>query len=151
MILFSAKTPKRTCFPNPCGPNSQCRELNGRPTCSCLPEYLGAPPNCRPECTIHSDCASHLACVGQKCVDPCPGSCGQNADCRVYNHNPVCSCRRGYTGDAYALCTPIPRKCVAFRLHSAQRSDGVLVINYKACIIYNWKSRYIIKDTQHIQ
>ncbi|KAF0298053.1 Neurogenic locus notch 1 [Amphibalanus amphitrite] len=107
-VPLKPKAPRQTCFPNPCGPNSQCRELNGRPTCSCLPGYLSSPPNCRPECTIHSDCPSHQACVGEKCVDPCPGSCGQNADCRVFNHNPVCMCRGGYTGDAYALCTPIP-------------------------------------------
>ena len=123
---LSAAAPKRTCFPNPCGPNSQCRELNGRPTCSCLPSYLGSPPRCRPECTIHSDCLSHLACVGLKCVDPCPGSCGQNADCRVYNHNPICSCRRGHTGDAYALCTPIPRK---LRIHFAVIAKNFLISN----------------------
>ena len=108
--LITAESPRQTCFPDPCGPNSKCLELNGRPTCSCLPEYLGAPPNCRPECVVNTDCPSYEACVGEKCVDPCPGSCGQNADCRVYNHNPVCTCLPGFRGDAYSLCTRIPRK-----------------------------------------
>jgi hypothetical protein len=47
--------------------------------------------------------------MGQKCKDPCPGTCGQNAKCDVINHSPICSCISGYTGDAFTRCYPIPR------------------------------------------
>lgn len=42
--------------------------------------------------------------------DPCytdVGSvCGENAACSVKNHEPVCSCPRGYEGDARVSCYP---------------------------------------------
>lgn len=98
------------CVPSPCGPNSQCREVNGQAVCSCLPNYSGSPPGCRPECVVSSECPLDKACVNQKCVDPCPGVCGQNANCRVNNHSPICSCAPGYTGDPFSRCYPIPRK-----------------------------------------
>lgn len=98
------------CQPSPCGPNSQCREVNGQAVCSCLPNYSGSPPACRPECVVSSECAQDKACVNQKCVDPCPGTCGTNANCHVRNHSPICSCAPGYTGDPFSRCYPIPRK-----------------------------------------
>lgn len=102
--------PTNPCRPSPCGPNSQCREVNGQAVCSCLASYMGQPPNCRPECVSNAECASHLACNNYKCVDPCPGTCGQNAECRVIQHNPICSCRSGFTGDPFVRCSHIPRK-----------------------------------------
>ena len=101
------------CQPSPCGPNSQCREVNGQAVCSCLPTYIGSPPGCRPECVVSSECPLDKACVNQKCVDPCPGTCGQNAQCRVNNHSPICSCISGYTGDPFSRCYPIPRKIIS--------------------------------------
>lgn len=98
------------CVPSPCGPNSQCREQNEQAICSCLPTYIGTPPACRPECVISSECPYDKACVNQKCVDPCPGVCGTNAQCHVRNHSPLCSCIQGYTGDPFIRCSPIPRK-----------------------------------------
>lgn len=102
------------CIPSPCGPYSQCREVGGIPSCSCLPNYISVPPQCRPECTINSECSSNLACINQKCSDPCPGSCGFNAQCYVYNHIPTCTCEDSYTGDPFTHCHPKPPlgKCV---------------------------------------
>lgn len=91
-------------MPNPCGPNSQCRAINNQASCSCLPNYHGAPPNCRPECIISPDCPSNQACINQKCRDPCPGSCGANADCRVVNHAVMCTCAQGYDGNPFVQC-----------------------------------------------
>lgn len=102
--------PSDPCNPSPCGPNSQCRNRDGQAVCSCLPTYIGAPPGCRPECVVSSECASNRACTNQKCVDPCPGTCGQNARCEVINHSPICSCRERFTGDPFSRCSPIPRK-----------------------------------------
>lgn len=100
------------CFPSPCGPNSQCREIGDLPSCSCLSNYIGSPPNCRPECSVNSDCTSNLACIREKCQDPCPGSCGINAECKVFSHIPICNCLEGYTGDPFVQChiSPPERK-----------------------------------------
>ena len=99
---------KNPCNPSPCGPNSQCRDFNGSPSCSCLPTYIGAPPNCRPECLVNSECPSNKACITEKCRDPCPGSCGIMAQCSVINHTPICTCPDQYTGDPFTNCYPSP-------------------------------------------
>lgn len=101
----------KPCFPSPCGANAICREQNGAGACVCLPEYYGNPyEGCRPECVINPDCASNKACMSSKCRDPCPGTCGQNANCQVVNHLPACTCYPGYTGDPFRYCNPIPPK-----------------------------------------
>lgn len=106
------------CVPSPCGPNSQCRDIGGAPSCSCLANYMGVPPNCRPECSINSECPSNRACMRERCRDPCPGSCGAGAQCTVINHTPVCTCPEGYTGDPFTNCfpKPPPRKQDPFNL-----------------------------------
>lgn len=96
------------CNPSPCGPFSQCRDINGSPSCSCSSSYIGSPPNCRPECSINSECSSDKACINEKCRDPCPGSCGFNAICNVINHTPVCTCSEHDTGDPFTNCYPKP-------------------------------------------
>lgn len=98
------------CLPSPCGFNAQCQNLRGVPSCSCLPGFEGSPPNCRPECTINEDCASNLACIKQKCNDPCKGSCGINANCHVMKHVAVCTCNEGFTGNAFTQCTVVKQK-----------------------------------------
>lgn len=102
--------PGDPCNPSPCGPNSQCKQVNGQGVCSCLPNYIGSPPGCRPECVVSSECPQNRACLNQKCVDPCPGPCGLNTRCEVINHSPICSCRQGFTGDPFSRCFAIPRK-----------------------------------------
>lgn len=92
------------CDPSPCGPNAQCQNVNKNPSCSCLPSYIGTPPSCRPECLINPDCPTNKACVNTKCKDPCPGSCGENAECIVINHAVTCSCMTGYTGNPFVQC-----------------------------------------------
>lgn len=95
------------CHPSPCGPYSQCKEFDGRAICSCIENYIGSPPACRPECTINSECFLDKACVNHKCVNPCASSiCGNQARCQAINHNPICSCPLGFTGDPFVLCVP---------------------------------------------
>ena len=96
------------CVPSPCGSYSQCRDIGGSPSCSCLSNYMGSPPNCKPECVINQECASNRACIQERCRDPCPGSCGSGAVCSVINHTPVCVCSPGYTGNPFTDCFPNP-------------------------------------------
>lgn len=93
------------CSPSPCGANAVCKESNGAGSCTCLPDYVGNPyDGCRPECTKGSDCLANLACIRNKCKDPCPGICGPNAICQVVDHIPSCSCLPKYTGDPFSYC-----------------------------------------------
>lgn len=97
------------CTPSPCGPNTVCKDQNGVGSCSCVPDYIGDPyEGCRPECTVDSNCMSNMACIRSKCQNPCPGTCGQDAQCQVVNHLPRCSCIPGFTGDPYRICIPPP-------------------------------------------
>ena len=100
--------PSDPCVPSPCGAFATCRNIGGVPACSCSNNYVGSPPNCRPECLVHSECTSNYACITEKCRDPCPGSCGLAAKCTVVNHVPVCTCPEGYTGDPFTNCSPQP-------------------------------------------
>lgn len=96
------------CIPSPCGANTVCKELNGIGSCSCSSDYVGNPyDGCRPECIISTDCPLNKACIRNRCQDPCPGTCSQNANCQVINHIPACYCIQGYTGDPFVHCSVI--------------------------------------------
>ena len=98
------------CNPSPCGSNAVCTQRNRAGSCRCIPEYFGDPyVACRPECTINPECPSNKACRNQKCIDPCPGLCGVNAECRVINHLGTCTCRHGYRGEPFTSCQRPPQ------------------------------------------
>lgn len=103
-------TPPEPCYPSPCGPNSVCKEVGQTYSCTCLSDFIGNPPYCRPECVTNSECNFDKSCVNNKCVDPCISACGYNAICRVVSHSPMCSCENGYEGDAFDQCSPIKGK-----------------------------------------
>lgn len=109
-VIYDHGHPINPCDPSPCGANSRCLvSPTGYAICSCLPNFRGNPPACQPECVAHSECPSDKACVNLKCVDPCYGSvCGINARCEVFNHNPICSCSPGETGNPFESCHLIP-------------------------------------------
>lgn len=94
------------CNPSPCGENAICRERNGVGSCSCMPEFPRGDPysGCRPICITNNDCDTNKACVRNKCVDPCINLCGINAQCKVVNHSPQCSCIEGFAGNALREC-----------------------------------------------
>lgn len=96
------------CSSSPCGLYAECRNVGGSPSCACKQSYIGSPPNCRPECTINSECPSNQACINERCRDPCPGACGLNAFCTVFNHISQCSCLEKYSGDPFTQCQPLP-------------------------------------------
>lgn len=108
--VSSSEYPRDPCQPSPCGPNSLCRIVNQVAVCSCQPGQVGSPPNCRPECVVSAECPLTQACLGNKCRDPCPGTCGVSAKCQVVNHNPICSCPSGLTGDPFTRCYSMPGK-----------------------------------------
>lgn len=111
LSFTSVEEPRRNpCTPSPCGPYSICRVQNDRPVCSCDVGYIGGPPACRPECLISAECSMDKACKNQKCIDPCLGTCGYNAHCKVIMHNPICSCPSGYIGDPFSRCYLQPSK-----------------------------------------
>jgi len=59
----------------------------------------------QPECLVDPDCPSHLACINEKCENPCfTLSCGIRADCKVKNHRAICVCRPGLIGNPHEIC-----------------------------------------------
>lgn len=111
MVEIAATTPRPVdpCRPSPCGINAVCSDRNGAASCTCLPGLQGNPYlECKPECSINPDCPVNLACVNNKCVDPCPGVCGSRATCSVQRHRPNCQCQPGLIGDPFTACYPPP-------------------------------------------
>lgn len=103
-----------------CGVNALCNVINHKAVCSCPRGYIGSPfEQCsrqqdplppKPECTRDSECSNDMACINEKCANPCtssPGICGQNAECYVQLHRPICACRSGHTGNAHSACYEI--------------------------------------------
>ncbi|CAG0904040.1 unnamed protein product, partial [Darwinula stevensoni] len=100
--------PEELCDPSPCGRNSKCEVAFHLAICSCLPHFFGNPvQGCRAECESDSACALTRECRQYKCVDPCTDACGENAECRVENHKPICSCPKGFTGHPFDHCRPL--------------------------------------------
>lgn len=85
--------------------NAECRPNKTNYTCNCLPDFIGSPPNCRPECKQNADCGSELACINQHCKSPCAkGSCGLNTECVVESHAAICKCMKNFFGDPLVEC-----------------------------------------------
>lgn len=104
-VPITTPKPDDPCREGTCSVNAKCRVEGTRGICTCIDGYFGNPyQECKPECLLSSDCPQYLACIKQKCADPCPGTCGINAFCEVVNHNPVCSCPRTMTGDPFSRC-----------------------------------------------
>ena len=128
------------CVPSPCGANAECRNNGGVAACSCLPTYLGRPPNCRPECVTNSECNRDKACVQQRCIDPCVGICGFNAECTVTNHNPLCTCPPGYRGDPFVQCTIKPSsKLSIYILLYSKNMKYIVMVSHQKCFFITFQ------------
>lgn len=117
-VIAYEQPPEDKCNPSPCGANTKCDDG----VCSCLSEFSGNPYiACRPECVLNTDCPMDKACVRNKCVNPCIGTCGQNAICTVFNHIPMCSCTPNTSGNAFVICLPIKGRYLPTFLYWSRR------------------------------
>jgi len=59
-----------------------------------------------PGCTTNSDCPDYTACRNTQCMNPCAvdDPCAPTANCKVINHQPVCTCPDGYIGSPTTEC-----------------------------------------------
>lgn len=106
-IVLFADVPSDPCNPSPCGKFTKCQVIGGKAMCSCILDYIGDPQvGCRPQCMTNSDCPRDRACINHHCEDPCPGVCGLNAICNVYDHLAICTCPEGLVGNAFIRCIP---------------------------------------------
>ncbi|KAF2350557.1 EGF-like domain [Trinorchestia longiramus] len=100
--------------PPPCGISAQCTVINHRSICQCRDGWEGDP---RRRCTQvqtpigvcgrHEDCASDRECERSsgQCLDPCASNpCAASALCFTVNHQPVCNCPEGYSGNPLLEC-----------------------------------------------
>lgn len=109
----------RNCVPvcdnSTCGAEAICYSNNHRAMCECPPGRQGNPKDAciLVTCTTDSDCPSTKACVNAQCVNPCDASnpCVEPAECKVYNHQPDCSCPPGYLGDLARGCFKEDKRC----------------------------------------
>ncbi len=97
--IFPQRECEDPCRYEKCGTRATCSTRNHLAMCKCDPGTKGNPyRECIPyECLVHDDCPTTLACVGEKCVDPC--NCAANADCEARNHQGQCRCILDYIGD----------------------------------------------------
>lgn len=102
----------------PCNRPAQCEVTPTSPVrtmiCICPDGYISSGSGtCKPTktivevggCIADSDCATDKSCVNGICRDPC--NCGLNAECRIKDHKPVCTCRQGYDGNPEFECSKI--------------------------------------------
>lgn len=59
-------------------------------------------------CRSDSDCPDYAACANRLCINPCAAGnpCAPSANCKVVNHQPVCTCPDGYIGTPTTDCRP---------------------------------------------
>lgn len=116
MLLILSSAPP--CNPSPCGPGAVCTTSGSSAICSCPSGTYGDAKStgCRPECVVSSECPRDRACVRNKCIDPCIGTCGNGAMCRVFDHAPICSCPPTTTGNPFTECTLKGTEIMSIRL-----------------------------------
>ena len=79
------------------------------------PEKITKPPYILPTpspvaigCKTNDECSYQNMCVNKLCIVICyPGICGENADCQMHQHKPVCKCPQGTTGNPTIKCSAL--------------------------------------------
>uniref|UniRef100_A0A182M1U8 EGF-like domain-containing protein n=1 Tax=Anopheles culicifacies TaxID=139723 RepID=A0A182M1U8_9DIPT len=95
-----------------CGRNADCNARNHVAECECKQGFFrDAAGICRKvECASDEDCSSDKVCDNHACKIACLTSetpCGANALCSAENHQQVCYCQPGFTGDPKRGCSLI--------------------------------------------
>lgn len=128
----------------PCSGTARCSVSDSVPfrtlICRCpegfIPEEGGS---CKPaqlpalSCSSDQDCNDRESCINRICRNPC--NCGNNAECFIRDHRPVCSCLEGYDGDPYRAC-----RIVGCRSNSECES-------HEACVNGNCISPCLLNST----
>lgn len=96
--------------PTQCGRDAECLAQNHRATCICPAGTQGNPliACVRGHCQYNEDCQDHEACdrLNRVCRPVCDAdSCGSHAHCEGRNHQPVCNCQPGLSGNPYVECS----------------------------------------------
>ena len=90
----------------------------------------------KPECTTDPECPDHLACIREKCQNPCfTTTCGVNAECRVTRHRAICYCKQGYEGDPYRICEERKQQ---YHLVSHVESDFIRIL---LTLYFSWMQK----------
>ncbi|CAG0892378.1 unnamed protein product, partial [Cyprideis torosa] len=94
-----------------CGPNADCRVLDHKPICVCKDGFAGRPElGCHEiDCESNDECPASHSCINKLCVPVCGvgNPCAPSADCIPTDHQPVCQCPTGTTGNPIQGCVPI--------------------------------------------
>lgn len=127
---------------SPCAKSAKCSVIDSSPVrtmvCEC-PELWVPDANgeCRqivlatePGCQQDTDCPEQETCINRQCRNPC--NCGIDAECRIVNRRPVCSCRNGFDGNPNTAC-----RVLGCRIDSECESE-------KACVNGNCISPCLI-------
>lgn len=94
---------------DPCSVNAECYAKQHQAYCRCPSGLQGdGYTDCLTiGCRANSDCPSDRACINTKCLDPCVyDPCSPNSECVIIDHNAMCRCPPGTTGDPNVQCTP---------------------------------------------
>lgn len=105
-------------YENPCSPRAECKVQNHVALCRCPSGFIGNPYiDCKrepqPECRQDPECSPRLACIENKCQDPCIiiQPCHVPSECRVDGTVPVrtmiCVCPPGYISSGSGTCQPV--------------------------------------------
>lgn len=122
-VCLSKKCVDPCLYSNRCASNAICLAANhaaicqcpenlprGDPLSYCEPLKIYVPP---PQCTQDFECPKDLACINEKCLNPCKeiGPCDSSAECRVINSVPVrtmmCVCPDNWAPNENGQCRPV--------------------------------------------
>lgn len=95
------------CDPNPCGNNTMCIQ-DPKEACMCLPDYFGAPPNCRKGCLSDDMCGDGQYCslITNECLLGCryDGDCESDEYCDTVEFTQKCQKETEYCDESTGEC-----------------------------------------------
>ena len=90
-----------------CVNGTSCKEaFKHNAVCECENGFYGSvSTGCHPQvCYSSRGCYDGKVCIDGACTDPCDGTCGSNAHCKVDGLIAVCSCNQGQLGSPFEKC-----------------------------------------------